>query len=315
MSRPVPVRGLAKGVATAARGKGVAHGVPHDEKESHVSLALVVMAAGRGSRFGGMKQLAAVGPAGEALFDYSVYDARRAGFERAVFVVSEESRDAVVSHVQAGCGRHIDVAFAEQRVEGRDKPWGTGQAVLCACPHIDDSFGVVNADDFYGRRSFEALERELRAGGTEHVLVGFRLRDTLSPHGGVSRGKCVVEDGTLVSITELHDVLEADGALTCREGDELTGDELISANLWGFRPSFCQTLAEEFDRFREESASEPDAEFLIGNAVAAETSGSVRVVPTPERFLGITFREDLATVTDEIAALVEAGTYPPSLWE
>lgn len=283
---------------------------------------MVVMAAGLGSRFGGMKQLAAIGPSGETLFDYSVYDAVRAGFDRVVFVVSEASRPAVTAHVEAGCARHVEVRYAEQAAPGRKKPFGTGHALLCACPEVGGSFGVVNADDFYGSKSFEILAGELGGGEQDdqnhHVLVGFRLADTLSSHGGVSRGRCIVDDGSLVSIVELHDVQEVDGALSCREGEVLTGDELVSANLWGFRPSFCRTLAEGFERFRAATGEDPDAEFLIGDAVqhlTSEGGGRVRVVPTPERFLGVTYREDLAGVAADIATLVEEGSYPRRLWD
>lgn len=282
-----------------------------------MALTLVVLAAGVGSRFGGMKQAADLGPAGEALFDYAVYDAVQVGFDHVVFVVSETSMEAVEPRVEAGCGRHVPVRFAVQKVDGRTKPWGTGHAVLTACEEVSGPFAVVNADDFYGRRSFELLGRALKEGERDHVLVAFRLRETLSPNGGVSRGVCAVEDGVLASITELHDVRAAGDALECREGVPLTGDELISTNLWGFRPSFCAALAEEFDLFLGEHADDADAEFLIGDAVAALPKYGeerVRVVPTTERFLGITYADDVAAVRDDIAALVAAGTYPSPLW-
>jgi hypothetical protein len=275
------------------------------------------MAAGRGSRFGGMKQVAGLGPSGESLFDYAVFDASRAGFDDAVFVVSDESRDAVREHVEKGLGRHVEVKYALQSAGDRPKPWGTGQAVLCACQYVDGSFGVVNADDFYGRRSYELLAGELGRDHEHHVAIGFRLLDTLSTHGGVSRGLCLVEDGFLTGIRELHDVRVTDGAVTCEEGTPLTGDELISANLWGFRPSFCDVLAAEFEAFKARVGDDPKAEFLIGDGVEAlERHGDarVRVVPTPERFLGVTYQEDVAGVREELARLVEEGVYPSPLW-
>src|SRR5438270_2708577 len=216
-----------------------------------VTSTLVVMAAGRGSRFGGMKQVAGLGPSEESLFDFAVYDASKAGFDDAVFVVSEESRDAVEKHVAAGLGRHVEVRYVLQAAGDRPKPWGTGQAVLCACAEVGGAFGVINADDFYGRRSYELLAEELRKDHEDDVAVGFRLRDTLSTHGGVSRGLCIVEDGYLTGIRELHDVRDEDGKVVCEEGVDLTGDEPVSVNLWGFRPSFCNVLTVEFDRFRE----------------------------------------------------------------
>jgi hypothetical protein len=280
-------------------------------------MTLVVMAAGRGSRFGGMKQVAEIGPSGEALLDYAVYDAMRSGFEDVVFVVSEASVGAVEEHVREGCGRRVKVRYALQEAAGRDKPWGTGHAVLSACGETDGPFGVVNADDFYGQVSFEMLGQQLAADTPDHVLVGFRLRDSLSSNGGVSRGLCGVEDGFLTSITELHDVTVVDGLVQSREGVPLTGDELISANLWGFRTSFCETLAEGFERFLADQGSDPKAEYLIGDAVAslAERGAErIRVVPTTERFLGVTYADDVAGVRAEIAALVDAGRYPSPLW-
>jgi hypothetical protein len=211
----------------------------------------------------------------------------------------------------------VNVRYALQKAEGREKPLGTGHAVLTACQEVRGAYGVVNADDFYGRGSFVLLGRELSDDDGEHVLVAFRLRESLSENGGVSRGVCRVDDGFLASIAELHDVKSVNGAVVCREGIPLTGDELISANLWGFRPSFCDVLAQEFDAFSVAQGDDPDAEFLLGDAVAslgAHGQTRVRVVPTPERFLGITYAEDLAGVTERIADLVAQGRYPARLW-
>jgi len=275
------------------------------------------MAAGRGSRFGGMKQVAGLGPSDESLFDFAVYDAMKAGFDDAVFVVSEESRDAVEKHVAAGLGRHVEVRYVLQAAGDRPKPWGTGQAVLCACAEVGGPYGVINADDFYGRRSYARLAEELAKAHEDHVAVGFRLRDTLSTHGGVSRGLCLVEDGYLTGIRELHDVRAEDGHVRSEEIPELTGDEHVSVNLWGFRPSFCDVLGVEFDRFRQRVGDDPKAEFLIGDAIEAlpnHGSARVRVVPTPERFLGVTYQDDVAGVRGELARLVDEGVYPSPLW-
>src|SRR5688500_3678970 len=279
-------------------------------------LTLVVMAAGRGSRFGGMKQVTGIGPAGEALFDYAVYDALGAGFDEAVFVVSEESRAPMEAQVQGGCGRHVEVRYALQEAPGRSKPWGTGHALLCATSEASGAFGVVNADDFYGGESFDLLGRELAGGSEDHVLVGFKLRESLSPNGGVSRGVCRHSDGVLSEITELHDIVEVDGVIQNRQGVELTGDELISANLWGFQPSFAKVLSAEFDRFQYQRGDDPDAEFLIGDAVASLPDygdARVRVVPTRGKFLGRDVAEDVAAVRGRVAELVEAGRYPTPL--
>jgi len=283
-----------------------------------VSATLVVLAAGIGSRFGGMKQVAELGPSGESLFDYAVYDGVRAGFDKVVFVISEASRQPVNEHVERGCARHVTVSYAEQEFpSSRKKPWGTGHAVLTACPEVEGDFSAINADDFYGRRSFEILGEELGADDDDHVLVGFQLRKTLSPYGGVSRGMCIVEDGVLKSIIELHEVQEVDGAIRCKEGLDLTGDELISANLWGFRLSFCRVLSAEFERFAGEHASDSTAEFLIGDAVdrlADHGAGRVRVVPTPEPLVGVTYADDVPDVRRILADLVARGEYPTPLW-
>ncbi len=189
--------------------------------------------------------------------------------------------------------------------------------MLTAYDEVSGPFGVVNADDFYGQASFEVLAQELTANEKNHLLVAFRLRESLSPHGGVSRGLCVVEDGFLASVTELHDVIATDNAVGSREVVRLTGDELISTNLWGFQPSFSLTLAGEFELFLREHGDDADAEFLIGDAATSlDKYGDerVRVVPTAERFLGITYADDVAGVRDEITAMVKAGQYPSPLW-
>jgi hypothetical protein len=276
-------------------------------------MTLVVMAAGRGSRFGGMKQVAEIGPSGESLFDYAVYDARRSGFDEVVFVVSQASADAVEGHVQQGCGRHVPARFVLQKSDGRVKPWGTGHAVLTAASEID----VVNADDFYGARSFALLGQELPA-GNDHVLIAFRLDESLSENGGVSRGICSVADGMLSSITEMHGIERIDGIIRSGDGVELAGNTLISANLWGFQPSFREALSGEFERFLLDQGDDADAEFRIGDAVdALGTYGDdrVRVVPTTERFIGITFAEDLPQVRSDILGMIEAGRYPARLWD
>ena len=275
------------------------------------------MAAGVGSRFGGMKQVAGLGPSGESLFDYAVYDAMQGGLDDVVFVVSEASRPAVEAHVNGGLGRHVEVRYVLQDAGGRAKPWGTGHAVLTACAEVRGPFGVINADDFYRRRSFELLGEALRT-GKDHINVAFTLRETLSSHGGVSRGLCLVDGEYLTAIQELHDVRQENGKVLNDEGVALTGDEPVSMNLWGFRPSFCEVLTAEFDRFRERvGPDDQKSEFLIGDAVDAldeHGSARVRVVRTPEHFLGVTYKDDVEGVRAELARLVAEGVYPSPLW-
>ncbi|HVM40101.1 MAG TPA: nucleotidyltransferase, partial [Acidimicrobiia bacterium] len=186
-----------------------------------------------------------------------------------------------------------------------------------AANDIDGPFAVVNADDFYGAHSFELLGKELPA-GVDHVLIAFRLDESLSENGGVSRGICTVEDGMLASITEMHGIERTDGTIRNEDGVELNGSELISANLWGFQPSFRRALSGEFERFLLDHGDDADAEFRIGDAVdSLRTYGNerVRVVPTTDRFIGVTFSEDLPRVQADIASMIESGAYPGQLWD
>ena len=282
--------------------------------------ALVVLAAGVGSRYGGLKQLATVSEAGHALMDYAAFDALRAGFDRVVFIVSAGSEDDVRAHVEAGCGRRAEVHFARQESGDRAKPWGTGHAVLSAEPFIDGPFGVINADDFYGRTSFEILAQGLSEPGEHHLLVGYTLRETLSDHGGVSRGLCLLDGDQLRAVVELHEVEASGDGVTSADAEyrELTGDEVISTNLWGFRRSFFEVLEQEFSRFQEEHREDEKAEFYIGDAVNSLIEAGlagVRVLRTQEQFFGMTFQEDRASVQEQLAARIAAGEYPERLWD
>jgi NDP-sugar pyrophosphorylase family protein len=278
-------------------------------------LSLVVLAAGIGSRFGGLKQIEPVGPGREAILDYSVYDAKRAGIERVVMIVSPANQDAVREHVDGGFGDHIEVAYALQEPPPGRKPWGTGQAVLTTRDVVPGAFGVVNGDDFYGRQSFQVMADDLRTDSPDHNLVAYPLRDMLSPHGGVSRGVCrVADDGTtLVSIEETHDITEAD------LGGRVTGDTPISANLWGFRPSIYDELARDFAEFSADPANQEKAEFYIGITVARlaqdPSAPNVKVLRTTDRWLGVTYREDVPAMQASLAALVASGEYPEKLWQ
>jgi NDP-sugar pyrophosphorylase family protein len=282
--------------------------------------ALVVLAAGVGSRYGGLKQLAKVSEAGHALFDYAVFDALRAGFDRVVFVVSAGSEPPTRAHTDAGCARHVDVRHVRQEADGRAKPWGTGHAVLTARPAVDGPFAVVNADDYYGPQSMTLLGEGLIEGGDHNLLVGYTLRDTLSTFGGVSRGLCLLEGDRLREVVELHDLRGAgDGVVSAHpEWPKLSGDELVSTNLWGFRPAFFDVLAEEFSAFVERHGSDERAEFYIGsavNALIARRGAGVRVLRTTEQFFGMTYAEDLPGVQRQLAARIAAGDYPERLWD
>lgn len=296
---------------------------------------LVIMAAGMGSRFGGLKQLEPVGPRGEKVLDYALFDARRAGVERVVFVIRRELEAEF--HREVGSRYHpwLEVAYAFQELDqlppgfrpppGRTRPWGTGQAILAAATQVRAPFLAINADDFYGRRAFQALTEFLARPGAApdaYAMVAFRMANTLSEHGPVARGICQVDGAGLLRGVEEHTGLEADGA-GCRERDpdggerRFTGQEPVSMNIWGFRPALFAQLQEGFADFLRGSGQDPRAEFYLSTAVDSlirAGQASVSVLASEDRWCGVTYREDKATVAARIRDLVQAGEYPPCLW-
>ncbi|HVH68339.1 MAG TPA: NTP transferase domain-containing protein [Gemmatimonadales bacterium] len=291
---------------------------------------LVVLAAGLGTRYGGLKQLTPVGPRGEALLDYGVYDAARAGFGRVVFVVRQEVEELFRRHVATVIGDAMDVAYAQQTLDpsppGRTKPWGTGHAVLAAAPQITAGrpFAVMNADDFYGPVAYRMLFEHLTSAGPEkgeHTLIGYPLAMTLSPHGGVSRAIAETDGrGYLSRLTEVTDIAPGGSGFTGRtaagQAVAVSGEELVSMNLWGFTPAVLFALGRQFGRFLELWGADPAAEFLLSEAVGAQVAegeARVRVLRTSERWLGVTFSADDEAVRAELARLVEAGLYPANL--
>ncbi len=298
--------------------------------------ALVILAAGVGSRFGGPKQLSPVGPSGETLLDYAIYDAMRAGFTRAVLIIREELRAPLREHVARVIGRALPVDYVEQRLDdlpdgrrvpaGRVKPWGTGHAVLAARETVDGPFAVCNADDYYGPGAYRLLTEHLTAkAGTPplHAFVGYRLDATLSAHGGVARAVASTgPDGLVARLVEVKDVRPVDGRLrgvtAAGEQSEFTGAESVSMNLWGFAPDVLPALEEEFTTFLDASRREggPDPEFLLSTALGDQVTAGrarLRVLPAPDRWLGMTFAADVEAVRAALAALVRAGTYPADL--
>ncbi len=292
--------------------------------------AVLVMAAGLGSRYGGLKQIDPVGPSGETLLDYSLFDARRAGFGRIVFVIRRDIEAAFREVVGRRYEARTEVAYAFQSLDdlpagfhvpaGRTKPWGTGQAVLAGESAIPGPFAVVNADDFYGRASYAALHAFLAGGPPAdlHSLVAFRLDRTLSPHGPVARGLCEVEgDGLLRGVQEITG-LERDAAGVIRSSDRtFRGDEPMSLNLWGFGPSIFERLRERFLGFLSAHGGEEKAEFYLPDAVGqliVAGTARVRVLETPSPWFGMTHRADAKAVSESLRALVAAGEYPDPLW-
>lgn len=285
-----------------------------------------------GSRYGGLKQLDPIGPGGETLMDYSVYDALRAGFSKLVFVIRRDMEAQFKSTIGQKFERRVQVQYAYQELgnlpagfaipAGRTKPWGTGHAVLAAAEVVHDPFAVINADDFYGIASFRTLGEHLRSGAPDYAMVGFVLRNTLSEFGSVARGVCQVNpQGYLENVTEMTRI-EKDGE-SARHTDAagqthpLLGDEIVSLNMWGFLPSLFPRLEEEFSEFLRQHNSDLKAEFYIPSAVnkmVEANQARVKVLRTPDHWFGITYRQDRDSVLDGLNQLIDRGNYPAKLW-
>jgi hypothetical protein len=299
--------------------------------------ALVVLAAGMGSRYGGLKQIDPVGPHGEVVLDYSVFDARRAGFGSVVFVIRRDIERPFRETVGRRFEDRLEVRYAFQELdslprgqrvpEGRTKPWGTGHAVLCSRTQVAEPFAVINADDFYGADSYRQLAgfltTPIAAGAPEtYAMVGFELGRTLSEHGTTARGVCTVDaTGCLQSVEELTAIERtADGArnrLPDGTFQALTGRETVSLNCWGFHPGFFARLETGFQHFLHEHATSAKAEFYLPfavNSLIQSGAARVKVLPTQANWFGVTYREDRPVVIESIQRLIRAGAYPAQLW-
>ena len=301
-----------------------------------MSAALVILAAGLGSRYGGIKQAERVGPDGEILLEYAVYDALRAGFDRIIVIIKPEMR----SDAHAVFGERIthetgiDLCYAFQHTEGdwngipfpagRKKPLGTLHALLCAREYLDRPFAVINADDYYGRGAISAVGAALPLlrGGQDCVLAAYRLENTVSPHGTVTRGVCTVEDRMLKKITETYQIkLFPDGTirdLTAGEDSRpLAPDSPVSMNLWGFHPEILDPMEERFAAFLRGLGDDKKRELPLPVAVdelIAAGNVQCRVLDTEDRWFGMTYPEDKAIVVDELRKLHDTGCYPTDLW-
>lgn len=296
---------------------------------------LIILAAGIGSRYGGVKQLDPIGPGGEVVMDYSVYDALRAGFGRIVPVIRPELEKDFREVLGHRLERRAEVVYAFQTLEdvpegfavpaGRRKPWGTAHAVYAARSKVQTPFAVINADDFYGRHAFEALAayfRESPLETTDYCMVGFELGKTLSEHGTVSRGICTVSPaGWLEEVREFTKLgFRADGRIvnTGESGETvLDAGTTVSMNTWGFFPGFFQSLEKAFRRFLEENGSREQAEFYIPTVMdplIRSGSARVRVLHTPDQWFGVTYHEDKPLVMRSLQALIDSGVYPEQLW-
>ncbi len=300
--------------------------------------ALVILAAGIGSRFGtGIKQLEPVGPSGELIIDYSIHDALEAGFDKVVFII----RKSIDADFRAIIGDRIskicDVAYAYQEMEdlpegftvpeGRKKPWGTGQAVLSAKDVIDGPFCVINADDYYGKEGFKklykALTEDKEEDGEDIFMAGFVLKNTLSDNGGVTRGICHTdEEGRLVGISETKNIIRTEEGAAAMTDDglvDLDPESLVSMNMWGFSEEFLADLEKGFPEFLANvPAGNVTAEYLLPTIVDGllkEGRASVSVLKTDDKWFGVTYQEDKAAVREEFARLVKNGVYPSPLTE
>ncbi len=295
---------------------------------------LVVLAAGMGSRYGGLKQVDAVDERGHVIMDYSIYDACRAGFDKIVCVIRPEHREVFHQALGERIARKANFAYAFQSLdmlpegfsvpEGRVKPWGTGHAALCAAGEVEGSFTVINADDFYGREAFQKMHDFLVSGDSAHCMVGYRVENTLTENGSVSRGVCAAdENGDLVEVVERVKIVpRPGGAAYLEEGGEtfLPAGTIVSMNFWGFRPSVLPDMRRYFvDFLREKLPKNPEkAEFYLPdtpNRLVKEGLARVRVLDTAAKWHGVTYKEDKPGVVAAIAKLRESGEYPDLLWE
>jgi hypothetical protein len=293
---------------------------------------LLVMAAGIGSRYGGLKQIDPIGPSGETIVDYSVFDALRAGFGHLVFVIRHEIEAPFREAIGSRFERRIPVDYVFQELDDlpkgfsvsstRQRPWGTGQAVLAAEDVIHEPFAAINADDFYGRNSFRLLADHLRSETEDYAMVGFALRSTLSDFGPVTRGICDVgSDGCLRSVTEIAKIqkdgqsaIYTDAAGVVRR---LAGDETVSMSMWGFKPTLFAQLHDQWIEFLSQHHDQDDSEWYIPTAVSALVESGrarCRVLPTTDSWFGVTHRQDRQAVAAGIRRLIALGTYPEALW-
>jgi UTP-glucose-1-phosphate uridylyltransferase len=304
------------------------------EKKIHMKPTLLILAAGMGSRYGGLKQIEPVGPNGETILEYSVFDAIRAGFGKVVFVIRESFSEDFKARFESKLKGKIDIEYVYQEIhklpngfslpEGREKPWGTGHAVLMAKDVIKEPFAAINADDFYGAEAYKVISRYLTESvkPDQYSMVGYQLNKTLSEFGSVSRGICVTDTkNKLTEITETHKIRQESDRFLCESGDdmnvELTGNETVSMNFWGFHPSIFTNIENQFVDFLEENIHLPKSEFYIPFVVfemIQKNQISVEVLSADSPWFGVTYQDDKPFVISQIQKLTNLGIYPEKLW-
>tara|TARA_B000000441_G_C21740317_1_gene353201 strand:+ start:652 stop:1533 length:882 start_codon:yes stop_codon:yes gene_type:complete len=290
-------------------------------------ITLLIMAAGMGSRYGGLKQLDPVGPSGETIIDYSVYDAIRSGFNKIVFIIRKDFEKEFRSQITDKYQDRIKVEFAFQDLndlpqgftcpEGRIKPWGTGHAILTASELIQEPFVAINGDDFYGYESFKIVADYYQGEGATFSMVAFQLDKTLSEFGGVTRGLCTVRTDLLDTVVETGDLMRTEDGISSDREIELDGSEPVSMNVWGFTPDLFKHLKAMFIDFLEKEGSEMKSEYLIPtvvNNLIRSGQKQVHVLRTSSKWFGVTYKEDKPFVSQQIQELIDDDTYPKQLF-
>ena len=290
-------------------------------------LTLLVMAAGMGSRYGGLKQLDEVGPNGETIIDYSVYDAIEAGFNKVVFIIRQDFRDLFKEKISDKYTDKINIEIVYQNLNdlpqnftcpvGREKPWGTGHAILAARSVISEPFAAINGDDFYGRESFNIIADYYSKNQSGFTMAAFQLDKTLSDFGTVSRGLCEVNKNKLVTVIETHDLKKVNNNISSDREISLNGKEPVSMNMWGFTPAVFDYLQTMFNEFLNENYKNLKSEFLIPtvvNDLIQKNLENVYVLRTGAQWFGVTYQEDKSLVNQQILKLIGAGLYPEKLF-
>ncbi|MBO4734366.1 MAG: NTP transferase domain-containing protein [Clostridia bacterium] len=283
---------------------------------------LVVMAAGMGSRFGGLKQLEPIGPGGEALLDFSVYDAKAAGFNKVVFIIKHAIEDDFKRIVGSRIEKQIDVQYVFQETDklpagytcpaDREKPWGTGHAVWCCRDAVKTPFAVINADDYYGKSAYSQIYEHLCQGKNDYCMVGFRLKNTLTENGTVSRGVCNIENGKLVSVTERTEIADCKYKSENGEWVQMDEDTVVSMNMWGFTPDIFSFAERELKDFLDEKIDTPKSEFYlpaIVSRVIEKGEKQVSVLVAEDKWYGVTYKEDKPGVVAALAEKIKNGEY------